>query len=76
MIDLVASLFLTGWIDAAGKFDRVRPCPAIRVEGRRATLHPSPRPRQSADRQADRHHRNRHREHHPHQGLHLLRLRA
>ncbi len=37
MIDLVASLFLTGWIDAAGKFDRVRSCPAIRVEGRRAT---------------------------------------
>ncbi len=37
MIDLVASLFLTGWIDAAGKFDRVRPCPAIRVEGRRAS---------------------------------------
>ena len=37
MIDLVAELFLTGWIDAAGKFDRVRPCPAIRVEGRRAS---------------------------------------
>jgi uncharacterized 2Fe-2S/4Fe-4S cluster protein (DUF4445 family) len=36
MIDLVASLFLTGWIDAAGKFDRVRPCAAIGVEGRRA----------------------------------------
>jgi uncharacterized 2Fe-2S/4Fe-4S cluster protein (DUF4445 family) len=37
MIDLVASLFLTGWIDAAGKFDRVRPCPSIRVNGRRAS---------------------------------------
>lgn len=37
MIDLVAALFLTGWIDAAGKFNRVRSCPAIRVEGRRAT---------------------------------------
>ena len=37
MIDLVASLFLTGWIDAAGKFDRTRPSSAIRVEGRRAT---------------------------------------
>ena len=37
MIDLVAGLFLTGWIDAAGKFDRMRPCSAIRVEGRRAT---------------------------------------
>jgi uncharacterized 2Fe-2S/4Fe-4S cluster protein (DUF4445 family) len=37
MIDLVAQLFLTGWIDAAGKFDRVRPCAAIRIEGRRAS---------------------------------------
>jgi uncharacterized 2Fe-2S/4Fe-4S cluster protein (DUF4445 family) len=37
MIDLVAHLFLTGWIDPAGKFNCVRPCPAIRVEGRRAT---------------------------------------
>ena len=37
MIDLVAHLFLTGWIDPAGKFNRSRPCPAIRVEGRRAT---------------------------------------
>ncbi len=36
MIDLVASLFLAGWIDAAGKFDRVRSCPAIRMAGRRA----------------------------------------
>ncbi len=37
MIDLVAGLFLSGWLDAAGKFDRVRPCSAIRVEGRRAS---------------------------------------
>ena len=37
MIDLVAGLFRTGWIDAAGKFDRVRPCPAIRAQGRRAS---------------------------------------
>jgi uncharacterized 2Fe-2S/4Fe-4S cluster protein (DUF4445 family) len=37
MIDLVAHLFLTGWIDPAGKFNRTRLCPAIRVEGRRAT---------------------------------------
>jgi uncharacterized 2Fe-2S/4Fe-4S cluster protein (DUF4445 family) len=37
MIDLVASLFLTGWIDAAGKYERRRPCPSIRVEGRRAS---------------------------------------
>ncbi len=36
MIDLVAGLFLTGWIDAAGKFNRTRRCPAIRVDGRRA----------------------------------------
>jgi uncharacterized 2Fe-2S/4Fe-4S cluster protein (DUF4445 family) len=37
MIDLVAQLFLTGWIDAAGKFDRTRPSAAIRSEGRRAS---------------------------------------
>lgn len=37
MIDLVAQLFLTGWIDAAGKFDRARPCAAIHIEGRRAS---------------------------------------
>jgi uncharacterized 2Fe-2S/4Fe-4S cluster protein (DUF4445 family) len=37
MIDLLANLFLTGWIDPAGKFDRSRPCPAIRVEGKRAS---------------------------------------
>ena len=37
MIDLVAQLFLTGWIDAAGKFDRTRPSAAIRIEGRRAS---------------------------------------
>ncbi|MCL5096407.1 MAG: ASKHA domain-containing protein [Candidatus Omnitrophica bacterium] len=37
MIDLVARLFLTGWIDAAGKFERSRPCPSIRIEGRRAS---------------------------------------
>ena len=37
MIDLVAGLFVTGWIDAAGKFDRVRSCSAIHIAGRRAT---------------------------------------
>jgi uncharacterized 2Fe-2S/4Fe-4S cluster protein (DUF4445 family) len=37
MIDLVAQLFLAGWIDAAGKFDRARPCASIRIEGRRAS---------------------------------------
>ncbi len=31
MIDLLANLFLTGWIDAAGKFDRRRSCPAIQL---------------------------------------------
>jgi uncharacterized 2Fe-2S/4Fe-4S cluster protein (DUF4445 family) len=36
MIDLLANLFLTGWIDPAGKFDRTRPSPSIRVDGRRA----------------------------------------
>ncbi len=37
MIDLVAGLFRAGWLDAAGKFDRARPCPAIRAQGRRST---------------------------------------
>ncbi len=37
MIDLVAGLFLTGWLDPAGKFDRTRPCSRITVEGRRAS---------------------------------------
>ncbi|HXP63075.1 MAG TPA: ASKHA domain-containing protein [Dongiaceae bacterium] len=37
MIDLVAGLFRAGWIDAAGKFNRLRPCPAIRARGRRAS---------------------------------------
>ncbi len=36
MINLIAGLFLTGWMDPAGKLDRSRPCPAISVEGRRA----------------------------------------
>ena len=36
MIGLLADLFLTGWIDAAGKLDRSRPCPAIRIDGKRA----------------------------------------
>ncbi len=36
IIDLVANLFLTGWIDAAGKFDRARPNPLISIEGRAA----------------------------------------
>jgi uncharacterized 2Fe-2S/4Fe-4S cluster protein (DUF4445 family) len=36
MISLLAELFLTGWLDAAGKFDRRRTSPAIIVEGRYA----------------------------------------
>ena len=36
MISLLADLFLSGWIDAAGKLDRTRPSPAVLVEGRRA----------------------------------------
>jgi uncharacterized 2Fe-2S/4Fe-4S cluster protein (DUF4445 family) len=36
LIDLIAGLFLTGWIDASGKFNRTKPSPSIRIEGRRA----------------------------------------
>ena len=36
MISLLASLLTTGWIDSAGKFNRDRPCEAIRVQGRQA----------------------------------------
>jgi uncharacterized 2Fe-2S/4Fe-4S cluster protein (DUF4445 family) len=36
IIDLLANLFITGWIDAAGKFDRSGKCPFIGVEGRNA----------------------------------------
>jgi uncharacterized 2Fe-2S/4Fe-4S cluster protein (DUF4445 family) len=35
MIDLLAKLFLSGWIDQAGKFDRSRPCASIVVDGKR-----------------------------------------
>jgi uncharacterized 2Fe-2S/4Fe-4S cluster protein (DUF4445 family) len=43
MIELLANLFATGWIDPAGKLDRARPSPAIKVEGKRAryTLAPA-----------------------------------
>ena len=34
MISLLAELFLTGWIDAAGKFDRTRESAAIEIDGR------------------------------------------
>lgn len=36
MISLLANLFLTGWLDAAGKLNRTRSCPAIRIHGRHA----------------------------------------
>ena len=36
MISLMANLFLTGWLDAAGKLNRDKDCPAIRVKGRQA----------------------------------------
>jgi uncharacterized 2Fe-2S/4Fe-4S cluster protein (DUF4445 family) len=36
MISLLANLFLTGWIDAAGKLNRARTSPSIRIEGRYA----------------------------------------
>ncbi|MBD3387244.1 DUF4445 domain-containing protein, partial [candidate division KSB1 bacterium] len=36
MIALLADLFQTGWIDAAGKLDRERSSSAIRIEGRSA----------------------------------------
>ncbi len=36
LIDLVAGLFLTGWLDASGKLNRDRECKNIRINGRRA----------------------------------------
>lgn len=36
MIDLLAKLLRTGWIDPAGKLDRTRPSPAIVIDGRKA----------------------------------------
>lgn len=36
MISLLANLFLSGWLDAAGKLDRARESAYIRVEGRQA----------------------------------------
>ena len=37
MISLLAGLFRTGWIDAAGKLNRTKPSPAIEIDGRRAS---------------------------------------
>ncbi len=42
MIDLLANLRLTGWIDPSGKLDRVRFNPLIEVYGRRATYQIAP----------------------------------
>jgi uncharacterized 2Fe-2S/4Fe-4S cluster protein (DUF4445 family) len=36
MILLLAELFLTGWIDPAGKLNRTKKSPAVQVEGRQA----------------------------------------
>jgi uncharacterized 2Fe-2S/4Fe-4S cluster protein (DUF4445 family) len=36
MIALLANLFEAGWLDAAGKLDRSRPCEAIETAGRQA----------------------------------------
>jgi uncharacterized 2Fe-2S/4Fe-4S cluster protein (DUF4445 family) len=38
MISLLADLFLTGWIDPAGKLRRDKDSPALRIEGRQARL--------------------------------------
>lgn len=37
LIDLVAGLFITGWIDSSGKLERTRTSPFIRMNGRRAS---------------------------------------
>jgi uncharacterized 2Fe-2S/4Fe-4S cluster protein (DUF4445 family) len=36
MISLLASLFLTGWLDPAGKLNRTKKSPAIQIDGRQA----------------------------------------
>jgi uncharacterized 2Fe-2S/4Fe-4S cluster protein (DUF4445 family) len=36
MISLIAGLFSSGWMDAAGKLDRSRPCPSIPDKGKNA----------------------------------------
>ncbi len=36
MIDLLANLFRSGWLDPAGRFDRERSCASITVDGKRA----------------------------------------
>lgn len=36
MISLLADLFLTGWLDAAGKLNRTKKSPVIQIQGRQA----------------------------------------
>ncbi len=36
MIELTASLFITGWLDPSGKFNREKKCARIHADGRRA----------------------------------------
>jgi len=36
IINLIADLFITGWLDSGGKLCRTKKCPAIKTEGRRA----------------------------------------
>ncbi|MHC4606625.1 MAG: ASKHA domain-containing protein, partial [Planctomycetota bacterium] len=36
MIDLLANLFTTGWLDPAGKLDRARKSPHVKVKGKKA----------------------------------------
>jgi len=36
MITLIAGLFLSGWLDPAGKLNRQKPSPAIQIQGRQA----------------------------------------
>lgn len=36
MISLIAGLFKTGWIDAAGKLDRIKQCRSIEINGKSA----------------------------------------
>jgi uncharacterized 2Fe-2S/4Fe-4S cluster protein (DUF4445 family) len=43
MIDLLANLLRTGWMDPAGKLDRSRVSPAIEIDGKRARYLIAPR---------------------------------
>ena len=71
MIDLIAGLFLTGWIDPSGKFDRSRPCPFIHINGRRA-YYTLAEARDSCSGRPIILQRKRHRQSHARQGRHLF----